>query len=48
MADRLRGMNIELTASVNPGIRIDDSYAAYKSGLEQDIFLKYTDGQPVP
>jgi alpha-glucosidase len=45
MADKLRGMNIELTASVNPGIRIDDSYAAYQSGLQQGIFLKYTDGQ---
>jgi len=45
MAERLRGMNIELTASVNPGIKIDESYAAYKSGLAQDIFLKYTDGK---
>jgi alpha-glucosidase len=45
MADKLRGMNIELTASVNPGIRIDDSYPAYQAGLQKDIFLKYTDGQ---
>jgi alpha-glucosidase len=46
LADKLRGMNLELTASVNPGIRIDDSYPAYKTGLEQGVFLKYTDGQP--
>jgi alpha-glucosidase len=46
LADRLRGMNLELTASVNPGIRIDDSYQAYKTGLEQGVFLKYTDGLP--
>lgn len=46
LAGRLNGMNLELTASVNPGIRIDDSYSAYKSGLQQDVFLKYADGQP--
>jgi alpha-glucosidase len=46
LADKLHGMNLELTASVNPGIRIDDSYPAYKSILEQDVFLKYSDGQP--
>lgn len=46
LSDKLRGMNLELTASVNPGIRIDDSYPAYKSAMQQGIFLKYTDGQP--
>ena len=45
MADNLRAMNIELTASVNPGIRIDETYEAEKSGLQQDIFLKYADGE---
>jgi alpha-glucosidase len=46
LSDKLRGMNLELTASVNPGIRIDDTYPAYKSALQQGVFLKYTDGQP--
>ena len=46
LADKLRGMHFELTASVNPGIRIDDNYPAHKTILEQDVFLKYTDGQP--
>jgi alpha-glucosidase len=45
MADQLRRMNIELTASVNPGIRIDESYDAYRSGLREDVFLKYADGE---
>ena len=45
LADTLRGMNIELTASVNPGIAIDDSYEQYKSGLEEDVFLRYADGE---
>ncbi len=45
MADTLRGMNIELTASVNPGIAIDDSYEQYRSGLKEDVFLRYADGE---
>ena len=45
LADTLRGMNIELTASINPGIAIDDSYAQYKSGLKENVFLRYADGE---
>jgi alpha-glucosidase len=45
LADTLRGMNIELTASVNPGIAIDDSYEQYKSGLKDNVFLRYADGE---
>jgi alpha-glucosidase len=45
LADTLRGMNIELTASINPGIAIDDSYEQYKSGLKENVFLRYADGE---
>lgn len=45
MASRLSNMGIELTASVNPGIKIDTTYAAYHDGLKQDVFLRYTDGE---
>jgi alpha-glucosidase len=45
MAAKLAAMNIELTASVNPAITIDDEYPAYHSGLKQDVFLRYTDGE---
>jgi alpha-glucosidase len=45
LADTLRGMNIELTASVNPGIAIDDSYEQYKSGLAANVFLRHADGE---
>lgn len=44
MAKKLAGMNIELTASVNPGIKIDSSYDAYLDAAKKDIFLKYADG----
>jgi len=45
LADTLRAMNIELTASVNPGIAIDDTYEQYRSGLKEDVFLRYADGE---
>lgn len=44
LADRLKKMHIELTASVNPGIKIDTTYAAYHDGRRQDIFVKYANG----
>ncbi|WP_461788778.1 glycoside hydrolase family 31 protein [Pedobacter sp.] len=45
MASRLSDMGIELTASVNPGIKIDATYSAYNDGLRNDIFLRYTDNE---
>ena len=45
LADTLRGMNIELTASVNPGIAIDESYEQFKSGLKENVFLRYADDE---
>ncbi len=40
----LKSLNIEVTASVNPGIRRDSSYFAHHDGLEKDVFLKFADG----
>jgi alpha-glucosidase len=45
MADTLRGMNIELTASVNPGIAIDDTYEQYKSAIKENVLLRHADGE---
>lgn len=45
LSAKMREMGIELTASVNPGIKIDSTYFAYKSGLKNDVFLKYEDGE---
>ena len=46
MAAKLRKMNIELTASVYPGVKIDTGYTSYREGLGKDLFIKYTDGKP--
>ncbi len=44
LAAGLKKLNIEITASVNPGIKIDTTYFAHHDGLKQDIFVKYSDG----
>jgi alpha-glucosidase len=45
LSAKLAAMNIELTASVNPAITIDESYPAYLSGLQRNVFLRYADGE---
>jgi len=44
LAKKLRAMEIEITASVNPGIKRDSTYFAHHDGLKKDIFVKYADG----
>lgn len=40
----LKNLDLEVTASVNPGIKRDSSYFAHHDGLKKDIFLKFADG----
>ena len=44
LAASLARQNIELTASVYPGVAIDTSYHSYRDGLAKDVFIKYADG----
>ena len=44
LSAKLSKMNIELTASVYPGVKIDSSYDSYTDGLKKDVFIKYNDG----
>jgi alpha-glucosidase len=44
LAATLKAQQIELTASVYPGVAIDSNYHSYKDGLQQKVFLKYADG----
>jgi alpha-glucosidase len=46
LAAELKKQGIELTASVNPGIKLDSTYFANADGLKNDVFLKYADGRP--
>ncbi len=40
----LKELDIEVTASVNPGIKVDSTYFAHLDGLEKDVFVKFSDG----
>jgi len=44
LTNDLKNMGIEVTASVNPGIKIDSTYFAHSDGLKKDVFVKYADG----
>lgn len=44
LAKKLADMNIELTASVYPGVAIDSTYHSYNDGLAKNVFLKYANG----
>jgi alpha-glucosidase len=45
LAAHLSKMNIELTASVYPGVKIDSTYHSYNDGLKKNVFIKYNNGQ---
>lgn len=40
----LKSQGIEVTASVNPGIKRDSTYFAHHDGLLKDVFVKFSDG----
>lgn len=44
LAKELKSKGIELTASINPGIKIDSSYAQYKDALAKNVLLRYANG----
>lgn len=47
MLGALHARGFKAVAILDPGIRIDPDYAAYRSGQEHDVFLKYPDGRLV-
>lgn len=44
LAKKLAAQQIELTASVYPGVAIDSTYHSYNDGLARNVFLKYANG----
>jgi alpha-glucosidase len=44
LTNYLKSLNIEVTASVNPGIKRDSTYFAHLDGLKEDVFVKFSDG----
>ena len=44
LSRKLESMNISLTASVYPGVKLDSTYNSYTDGLKNEVFIKYADG----
>jgi alpha-glucosidase len=45
MSDSLNKMGFKLTVIVDPGIKVEKGAPAYESGLKDDVYIKYPDGQ---
>ncbi|WP_212001083.1 TIM-barrel domain-containing protein [Chitinophaga sp. HK235] len=45
LTSRLREMGFRVTVIVDPGIKVENGYAAYESGKKGNIFLQYNDGE---
>ncbi|MFY0252955.1 TIM-barrel domain-containing protein [Chitinophaga sp. 30R24] len=45
LSSQLDHMGFKLTVIVDPGIKVENGYAAYENGKKEDIFIKYSDGQ---
>lgn len=46
MTGKLAELGFKTTVIVDPGIKVEKGYAAYENGLQNNIFVKYSDGQP--
>lgn len=47
MLDELHRQNFKVVVIADPGIKIDGEYAAYRSGVERGVFLRYPDDKLV-
>ncbi len=45
MTDSLGQLGFHTTVIADPGIKVEKGYPAYESGLKENIFLRYSDGQ---
>jgi len=45
LSKQLNDMGFKITVIVDPGIKVEEGYAAYESGKKENIFIKYSDGQ---
>ncbi|WNB18849.1 glycoside hydrolase family 31 protein [Marivirga arenosa] len=45
MIEKLEEMGFKLVVICDPGIKIQEGYEAYDSGVKEDVFIKYPDGE---
>src|SRR6056297_858309 len=46
LAADLKKMGFHVVAILDPGIKIEDGFTPYEDGKDQDVFVKYPDGEP--
>src|SRR6056297_50954 len=46
LAADLKKMGSHVLAILDPGIKIEDGFTPYEDGKDQDVFVKYPDGEP--
>ncbi|MEQ8926578.1 MAG: glycoside hydrolase family 31 protein [Fulvivirga sp.] len=44
LINHLKSLGFHVVVMCDPGIKIEDGYEAYQSGMENDVFVKYPDG----
>lgn len=44
MIDKLTKLGFKVVVICDPGIKIEEGYSAYDSGIQEDVFIKYPDG----
>jgi len=44
LTSKMHDMGIKVVSMINPGVKADPSYDVFRSGVEKDMFLKYSDG----
>ncbi|MBD8487191.1 DUF4968 domain-containing protein [Echinicola sp. CAU 1574] len=45
MISSLKGKGFKVVVIMDPGIKVENGYAPYTEGIEEDLFLKYPDGE---
>lgn len=44
LLDKLKSLGFQVVIMCDPGIKAEDGYHTYNSGLQKDVFIKYPDG----
>lgn len=46
LLSRLKAAGFHVVVMCDPGIKIEEGYQTYESGIHNDVFIKYPDGEP--
>ncbi len=46
LIDEVKGQGFHVAVIIDPGVKIEEGYDTYHDGLKEDVFVKYSDGEP--